>query len=58
MGRDRLPKPVKPLDQGDEVPDDGPRRPKVERPEPNDVLKRMRKVDPDQAKSYRQRVGQ
>ncbi|NKB67982.1 MAG: ubiquitin-like protein UBact [Candidatus Latescibacteria bacterium] len=56
--RDRLPRPVKPTDSGDQGTDDGPRRPKVERPNTNDVLKRMRKVDPDQARRYRQRTGE
>ncbi len=37
---------------------DGPSAPKVERPNTDDLLKRMRKVDPDQAKRYRQRTGQ
>jgi len=36
----------------------GPSAPKVERPNVDDLLKRMRKVDPDQAKRYRQRTGQ
>ena len=54
---DPKPRAVKPLDSGDE-PDDGPRRPKVERPGREDLLKRMRKVDPNQARRYRQRTGQ
>lgn len=38
---------------------EGPKDPGVRRPDPgNDLLKRMRKVDPDQAKRYRQRSGQ
>jgi len=37
---------------------DGPSEPKVEKPSTEDLLKRMRKVDPDQAKRYRQRTGQ
>ena len=36
----------------------GPSSPKVDRPNVDDLLKRMRKVDPDQAKRYRQRTGQ
>ena len=54
---DRKPRPLKPLDSGDES-DDGPRRPKAERPGNEDLLKRMRKVDPNQARRYRQRTGQ
>ena len=37
---------------------DGPSAPKVEKPNTEELLKRMRKVDPDQAKRYRQRTGQ
>ena len=37
---------------------DGPNAPKVEKPNTEELLKRMRKVDPDQAKRYRQRTGQ
>ena len=56
--RDRAPRPVPPLDDGDEEQDEGPRRPKVERPSTDDLLKRMRKVDPNQARRYRQRTGE
>lgn len=37
---------------------EGPNSPKVEKPNTEELLKRMRKVDPDQAKRYRQRTGQ
>ncbi len=37
---------------------EGPASPKVEKPNTEELLKRMRKVDPDQAKRYRQRTGQ
>jgi hypothetical protein len=37
---------------------EGPRAPQVEKPDVNDLLKRMRKVDPDQARRYRQRTGE
>lgn len=37
---------------------EGPTAPKIEKPNVQDLLKRMRKVDPDQAKRYRQRTGQ
>jgi hypothetical protein len=43
----------KPSDEGD-----GPSRPEVERPDTNELLKRMRRVDPRQARRYRQRSGQ
>jgi hypothetical protein len=36
----------------------GPSSPRVEKPNTEELLKRMRKVDPDQAKRYRQRTGQ
>ncbi len=39
--------------------DSGPSKPDVRKPSaPNELLKRMRRVDPDQAKKYRQRSGQ
>ena len=37
---------------------EGPAAPKVDKPNVDDLLKRMKKVDPDQAKRYRQRTGQ
>jgi len=37
---------------------EGPAAPKVEKPNTEELLKRMRKVDPDQARRYRQRTGQ
>ena len=37
---------------------DNPRSPQVDKPNTEELLKRMRKVDPDQAKRYRQRTGQ
>ena len=58
--RDRAPRPAKPMDGGGDGDDDdpGPRRPKVERPNTDDLLRRMRKVDPNQARRYRQRTGE
>ncbi len=39
--------------------DQGPVRPAVPKPEgDNELLKRMKRIDPDQAKKYRQRSGQ
>jgi hypothetical protein len=38
--------------------DTGPSRPNVDRPDRSDLLKRMKRVDPDQARRYRQRSGQ
>lgn len=37
---------------------EGPNAPKVEKPNVEELLKRMKKVDPDQARRYRQRTGQ
>ena len=57
--RDRAPRHTKPLGDCDGGGDEeGPRRPKVERPNSDDVLRRMRKVDPNQARRYRQRTGE
>lgn len=57
--RDRAPRPARPMDGGGGDGDDpGPRRPKVERPNTDDLLRRMRKVDPNQARRYRQRTGE
>lgn len=38
--------------------DGGPSRPDVKRPDTGDLLKRMKRVDPDAARRYRQRSGQ
>ncbi len=38
--------------------DEGPKSPPVEKPDTEKLLERMRKVDPDQARRYRQRTGQ
>lgn len=37
---------------------EGPRAPHVDKPNTEELLKKMRKVDPDQARRYRQRTGQ
>ncbi len=56
---DRQTKP-KPAEPDRKLGDDyGPSKPDIGRPTaPNELLKRMRNVDPDQAKKYRQRSGQ
>lgn len=38
--------------------DDGPSRPDVSRPDTRRLLERMKRVDPRQARRYRQRSGQ
>ena len=37
---------------------DGPNAPDIDKPNTDEILKRMRRVDPEQAKRYRQRTGQ
>ncbi|CAN5662908.1 hypothetical protein BH20VER1_BH20VER1_16000 [soil metagenome] len=56
---ERVQKPVTPWGpkQGGEG-EGGPKAPDVSRPDTEDLLRKMRKVDPNQAKRYRQRTGQ
>lgn len=37
---------------------DGPGKPDVKRPDTSDLLRRMKRVDPDAARRYRQRSGE
>ena len=53
----RKPHPVTPAPGGGGG-GDGPRPPQVDKPNTEELLKKMRKVDPDQARRYRQRTGQ
>ena len=53
----------RPIDPGPRPPapkedSGGPRRPDPGSPEKDELLKRMRKVDPKQAERYRQRTGE
>ena len=50
---DPLSKPSEPKEEGS-----GPRRPDLGFPDKENLLKRMRKVDPKQAERYRQRTGE
>ncbi len=50
---DPLSKPLGPEDQ-----DLGPKRPETDSPSRDNLMKRMRKVDPKQAEKYRQRTGE
>jgi len=50
---DPLSKPPGPGDQ-----DHGPKRPETDSPSRDNLLKRMRRVDPKQAERYRQRTGE
>jgi len=54
----RKPLPPSPAPGGGGGGGGGPTSPKVEKPNTEELLKKMRKVDPDQAKRYRQRTGQ
>jgi hypothetical protein len=38
--------------------DSGPKAPNISKPDTNSLLKRLRSIDPDQSKKYRQRSGQ
>jgi len=56
---ERTQKPVEPAPWGPKQGDGGgPRPPDISRPDTKDLLKKMRKVDPNQSKRYRQRTGQ
>lgn len=55
---DRLTKPLtrEPSRPGEDI---NPTKPDVQKPDGgNELMRRLRKVDPDQAKKYRQRSGQ
>lgn len=49
-------KPIGPGDGGGD--NDGPKRQNVNRPDTQELLKRMRRVDKDQSRRYRQRTGE
>jgi hypothetical protein len=59
-GLERKERPVDPLSRpagpGDR--DQGPKRPETDSPSRDNLMKRMRKVDPKQAEKYRQRTGE
>ena len=59
-GLDRKERPVDPISKpsgpGDQ--ESGPKRPKTDSPSSDNLMKRMRKVDPKQAEKYRQRTGE
>lgn len=48
-----VPRPASPSEE-----ERGPRRPDAGSPDRDNLLKRMRKVDPKQAERYRQRTGE
>ena len=56
---ERKQRPVKPIEPGDGGDgNDAPKRPDVNRPDTQELLKRMRRVDKDQSRRYRQRTGE
>ena len=56
---ERIHRPVSPAPwEKKEVDEGGPRRPDVDAPDTKELLKKMRRVDPNQAKRYRQRTGE
>ncbi len=54
-GRRQLPSDPMPRPGGDES---GPGKSGVKKPDSKNILDRMKRVDPEQAKRYRQRSGQ
>jgi hypothetical protein len=57
MDTERRERPLDPAPKPREE-EQGPKRPDVGSPERDNLLKRMRQVDPKQAERYRQRTGQ
>jgi hypothetical protein len=55
---ERIPRPAPPQRREGGDPGGGPRQPEVGRPNAKDLLERMRRVDPNQARRYRQRSGE
>ncbi len=56
---ERTQRPVAPAPWGPkEGEGSAPKSPDISKPDTKDLLKRMRRVDPDQSKRYRQRTGQ
>jgi hypothetical protein len=55
---ERIPRPAPPSPTRREGDGDGPKQPEVGRPNAKDLLERMRRVDPNQARRYRQRSGE
>jgi hypothetical protein len=53
--KQRSTKPFLPDDSGDDA---GPKRPKIDKPDTKELMRRMRRVDKDQSKRYRQRTGE
>ena len=59
MNGDRITRPQEPEKKTGSPDESGPNRPTIDRPSgDNELLKRLRKVDPNKAERYRQRSGQ
>ncbi|GDX41388.1 hypothetical protein LBMAG21_16800 [Armatimonadota bacterium] len=58
-GEERRQMPTAPVEPNRKEGDGGgPGKPDVKRPDTNDLLKRMQRIDPDSARKYRQRSGE
>lgn len=59
-GLERKERPVDPISKpsGPGEQESGPKRPETDFPSRDNLMKRMRKVDPKQAEKYRQRTGE
>jgi hypothetical protein len=56
---ERTQRPVSPAPWGPKEGDSsGPKTPDISKPDTKDLLQRMRKVDPEQSRRYRQRTGE
>lgn len=56
---DRKERPVDPISKPSGPSEEsGPKRPETDSPSRDNLMKRMRKVDPKQAEKYRQRTGE
>ena len=56
---DRTTRPTQPEPDRKLGDESGPSKPDLNKPSaPNELMKRLKKVDPDQAKKYRQRSGE
>ena len=55
---ERITRPMPASPERKEGDNGGPSKPDVKRPDTSDLLKRMKRVDPDAARRYRQRSGE
>jgi len=55
---ERRTRPTDPIEKNPGDEEGGPARPDVDRPDTRDLMRRMRRVDPNQARRYRQRTGE